>query len=360
MDPTTVLKDVGLMVGLSVLPSLVYLIFIRYSERYEREPWSAVLVTFLWGGTIGVLIAILLQGMAITELENRGYELATFPVMTVVYPASAEIAKPLGLLAVRREIDEVEDGLIYGCAAGLGFAATENILFGINNVINGQMGLLSATVVLRALTVVLIHGGVTALTGYGIGRKIAPIHSDHKKHYFFIVIPYFIAAILIHAIFNGFLYMDEVMHVEVANVQDVSLGLGVIFAIAVAFGTLLFVNARIWKLDRIDDPKRRVVPASPPYLPPMPSAPAGAPAASRGTQGTRDGAGDPSSGGAIHPTEGPASPAPPTHDSPATGRFTADSGAGPARAQSRPGQRGMHLPGGYDPLDDVDDDLVEL
>ena len=33
---------------------------------------------------------------------------------------------------VKQEVDEIEDGIVYGAACGLGFGATENVLYGLS------------------------------------------------------------------------------------------------------------------------------------------------------------------------------------------------------------------------------------
>jgi RsiW-degrading membrane proteinase PrsW (M82 family) len=40
------------------LPSVFYIIWIRNTERYEREPWGVIAKTFIWGAVFGVIIAV--------------------------------------------------------------------------------------------------------------------------------------------------------------------------------------------------------------------------------------------------------------------------------------------------------------
>ncbi len=50
---------------------------------------------------------------------------------------------------LKGEIDEVEDGIVYGAACGLGFGATENILYGLSAgvAVGGLAGLIFIVVV---------------------------------------------------------------------------------------------------------------------------------------------------------------------------------------------------------------------
>src|SRR5947199_4498203 len=49
-----------LFIAAFALP-LVYLVWIRNSPRYGREPWPTVLKTFAWGAVFSVIIAIILS-----------------------------------------------------------------------------------------------------------------------------------------------------------------------------------------------------------------------------------------------------------------------------------------------------------
>src|SRR5438128_1828233 len=56
-----------LFIAAFALP-LVYLVWIRNSPRYGREPWPTVLKTFAWGAVFSVIIAIILSVVFILVL----------------------------------------------------------------------------------------------------------------------------------------------------------------------------------------------------------------------------------------------------------------------------------------------------
>src|SRR2546422_404837 len=56
-----------LFIAAFALP-LVYLVWIRNSPRYGREPWPTVLKTFAWGAVFSVIIAIILSVVFILRL----------------------------------------------------------------------------------------------------------------------------------------------------------------------------------------------------------------------------------------------------------------------------------------------------
>src|SRR2546428_211158 len=58
-----------LFIAAFALP-LLYLIWIRNSPRYGREPWPTVLKTFAWGAVFSVIIAIILSILFILVLSS--------------------------------------------------------------------------------------------------------------------------------------------------------------------------------------------------------------------------------------------------------------------------------------------------
>ena len=124
----------GLLIFLSFLPPLLYTIWIRNTERCHREQWKPIFLCFLWGATIAVVAAFILE--VILELpftySLSQAEMTPFLAAVVIAPVVEEFTKPLALRlkSVRNNLDELEDGLIYGAVAGLGFSATENLLYG--------------------------------------------------------------------------------------------------------------------------------------------------------------------------------------------------------------------------------------
>jgi len=113
------------------------------------------------------------------------------------------LTKPLALRlkTVKKELDELEDGLIYGAIAGLGFSATENLLYGWNFMAQGIL-FFFILISIRSFGGCLLHASATAWTGYGYGKAIMK-HTSLMR-----VLPYFLLAILVHAFYNSLLSFD--------------------------------------------------------------------------------------------------------------------------------------------------------
>jgi len=177
----------------------LYTIWIRNRERYNREQWKPIFLCFIWGATIAVVTSFILE--IIFELpftySLSDAEMTPFLAAIVIAPVIEEFTKPLALRlkSVRYNLDEIEDGLIYGAVAGLGFSATENLLYGYSSLSEGIVAFLVLMAV-RSFGGCLLHASATALTGYGYGKAVMR-HSS-----LFGVLPYFILAIFLHGFYN--------------------------------------------------------------------------------------------------------------------------------------------------------------
>jgi len=188
-----------LLLVMSFLPPAIYVIWIRNTEKYSRERWVPIIVCFLWGATIAVIAALILEVLLGIPLAVSINDANVLVILTavVIAPFAEELTKPLVLKfnIVRKELDELEDGLIYGAVAGLGFAATENLLYGYSFLSYGLASFF-VLMIIRSFAGCLLHASATAWTGYGFGSSIM------KKLPFGRVIPYFILAICIHGFYN--------------------------------------------------------------------------------------------------------------------------------------------------------------
>ena len=58
--------ELAVVILAAVVPSLIYLVWIRNSEKYNRERWMHVLSVFLFGAIISIIAAVLLESVAIS------------------------------------------------------------------------------------------------------------------------------------------------------------------------------------------------------------------------------------------------------------------------------------------------------
>lgn len=204
LPPNTTLETACFVVP--VLLSLGWLLFVRRFDRAHPEPTWLVAVTFALGAaaTVPAGMAELFLVQLSPWLDPRivtfgGQRFAlplAFVVFTLVVGLSEEGAKLLGTgFAIRRrEFDEPIDGIVYGIASSLGFAAAENVHY-------FATARLSAPIVIaRCFMSVPAHMFFGAIWGYALGARLV----DKKSR----VLLFLGAAAACHGLFDALLSMD--------------------------------------------------------------------------------------------------------------------------------------------------------
>jgi RsiW-degrading membrane proteinase PrsW (M82 family) len=148
---------------LALAPGLVIALYVYVRDKYEREPFKAVAVTFALGA-FGAFVAAMLES-AFPYHEKTATLLATAANATLVVAPIEEVVKFLVVwLFVYRApaFNEPFDGVVYCVMASMGFATLENIAY----VMGGGMHV----AIERALISVPGHAAYGAIMGYYMGR----------------------------------------------------------------------------------------------------------------------------------------------------------------------------------------------
>lgn len=178
----------ALALGSFVVP-VVYVTYLAEADILAARPLRLAL-TFVLGAALGLPVAIWLQ-----ELSGAAPGAAGAALMIAVIE---ELAKVLGVawLLGRATSRFQMDGVVYGAAAGMGFAAFETALFGVARL--GAPDVLLATVWLRSLLAPFGHGTWTAIVCATIwGRKGGgPLRVDGA------VVGAFALAVALHALWD--------------------------------------------------------------------------------------------------------------------------------------------------------------
>jgi RsiW-degrading membrane proteinase PrsW (M82 family) len=203
---------IELLIPASLIPLVFLVIWIRNIEKYKKQSWTSIIKIFFWGAAIATTISLLLENFVANQITN-------FLILSVIIvPVIEEIFKALGFLTIKSNLLELEDGLIYGIVLGFGFAATENIVYLSRFWDHGFIVIISL-LYLRIIGSSFMHATATSIAGYGYGRSKINNHSRLK------IIPYIMISILIHSVFNLFVYSALVVH------QIIGIELSVMFAI---------------------------------------------------------------------------------------------------------------------------------
>jgi protease PrsW len=173
-------------------PLLIFICF--WLDRYEPEPVSYRLAALGWGAVAAVVLSFVAEQLLLPGTDE-------FVAAAVGAPVVEEIAKGLFFAAIiffrRSEIDGLLDGIIYGALVGIGFAFVEDIVYYLQSLQSGQLGI---TFFLRGIMGPFAHPLFTAATGIGIGIAVASRHPGAR-----VLAPILglLAAISMHAIWNG-------------------------------------------------------------------------------------------------------------------------------------------------------------
>ena len=154
-----------LVIATALIPALILGWWIYRKDSARPEPPRMLIKAFLYGvGStfVSLLISTLLgvMGFLVYDLESF-----TGAVSTALFAAALpeETAKLLMLwLLLRRNpyYDEYLDGIVYAACVGLGFAATENVLYLLQS--DDWVG----TGIVRGLTAVPAHFAIACAMGY--------------------------------------------------------------------------------------------------------------------------------------------------------------------------------------------------
>lgn len=216
----------GLAAASAILPfalSFGWLFFVRRFDRARPEPMWLVAATFALGGLSIVPAGLAELGLsALTpwldpSVVTMGGQMWALPiailVTSLVVGGAEEGSKFLAAWSLarhRREFDEPVDGIVYGCAASLGFAAVENIKY-------FAFGRMSGVVIaVRAFETVPAHMFFGAIWGWAMGRKLV----SRKAR----VWPWLLIAMLAHGTFDALLSTD--------GAQPLATGLTLVLALA--------------------------------------------------------------------------------------------------------------------------------
>ena len=162
------------LIAAAVAPALIFLAVVSVRLEHKkrllvpRPLWTIALALLM--GVGAALLALAIEQLLTVKpwaISNLG----TLALFTLIGVGLAEegakfLLMRLGLWHLD-SFKERYDGILYGAAVGLGFGATENIIY----VLNGGID----TAIVRAFTAVPMHGLLGIVLGYYLGKtKLSP------------------------------------------------------------------------------------------------------------------------------------------------------------------------------------------
>lgn len=229
--------EFSLLAAIALLPSLLWLFFFLRKDTKEPEPIRLLLKIFTLAALLAIPIAVVeswfLQFVFAAKDEgvNAAIWLAFMTSMILVAPieeyAKYWIAKTV-LFRNKKYFTQIVDGMVYMAVAAGGFAFAENFFYFygrlrddtfLQELARGSVGVFDVftseafyqVFILRLLGATLTHFAASAVLGYFWGvywfKKTQVAQSKA-------LLIGFLAAIILHGMFNFFLLLTELTQIE--------------------------------------------------------------------------------------------------------------------------------------------------
>ncbi len=182
-----------LLAVLSYLIGFIFLLFIRSYDKYDKEPlWRMLLLSF-FGGIVSVLITSFLYAFIHPKLNLAD---AVFKIGTV-----EEFSKLLTLFIlykiIRKDFDEIVDGIVYVAAVSLGFSVIENFFY-------AQHAAFPVPILFKRFLFATV-GHISFSVYMGIAFYV---HKKIRKNFSGLLLS-FVLATLAHGLYDGFLFNEN-------------------------------------------------------------------------------------------------------------------------------------------------------
>jgi len=178
-------------VTIALVPVIVFLLYIYFRDKYEKEPVGLLLRGLLAGALATIPIVFVEYGLTAMGSGLTGYFSSAY-ISFIVAGFTEELFKFLAVMLIfwrRREFNERFDGIVYAVFVSLGFAGVENILYVFSE--GGTVG------VIRAVTAVPAHLLFGVTMGYYLGLSRFMPESRNYLLFLALGIP-----ILLHGVYD--------------------------------------------------------------------------------------------------------------------------------------------------------------
>ena len=192
-----------LVVAFAVLPAAIYVTIALWLDRFEPEPWWLLAGTFLWGASVAIVVAGIVNstGSQLVSAELGAGAGDAFG-SSVSAPFIEEIMKGLALLAIfvwrRSELNGFLDAIVYASMVGLGFAMAENLQY-YGKALEAGTGALGQNFFLRGVLLPFLHPLFTSMTGIGL---VLALRAKDRRTKLLAVAVGLGAAMLLHSAWN--------------------------------------------------------------------------------------------------------------------------------------------------------------
>ena len=224
------------IVASAIAPALLLLWLVVVADSRPEPPrvvWTAVILGALSAIPTG-LLELWLQQIPITHNPWFAVDLST--LLFVGIPEETAKISVIAAVALRaRDFDEPMDGVVYGAAVGLGFAAVENLLYLVGAGTNWE-----TLAIIRGILSVPFHGALGAIAGAYIARArfggaLRPFSRWRRPRLFFSA---WLIPVVLHSLFDASLL--SIPNADTKSTEGVvAVLLLLLMALIVGFGTIV-------------------------------------------------------------------------------------------------------------------------
>lgn len=221
-----IVPRVLLGLGLALVPAVLWILLFYQMDNTEPEPKRLVLRMMAFGALAAAALPLVYDVTlrAVEQAPSLIWEFFIALVTISLFQEALKLAMVRYVVLGTNEFDQYPDGIIYGLAAGVGFATLITISYVVQS-----GGLIPLAGAIYAVENILVHGALGAISGYYIGR----IKIDGKN------VLWMLQGLAIVTVANAAYY---VFSTEFSRQFGFSLwnGLLIAFALSVLLGGILF------------------------------------------------------------------------------------------------------------------------
>ncbi len=182
--------NVFVLAAVAYLVGFAFLWFIRHLDKYDKEPYTKLILLSIFGGLTAVIVTWLLY---LKIHPQKSLWDAIFKIGTV-----EEFSKLITLFILykffAKDFDEIVDGIIYVAAISLGFSVIENIFYAVYAP--------DPYILLFKRFMFATIGHISFSVYMGIAFYI---HKKVRRNYAGLLLAY-VLAVLGHGLYDGFIF----------------------------------------------------------------------------------------------------------------------------------------------------------
>lgn len=226
----------------SLVPSLLLVGFVLYTDRKSKEPSKNIVICVL-SGTLTVALAGYLEQLVMPYFSSN-------IILTYVWAMIEELCKlSVFFLFIfdNKYYDDIYDGIVYMSLIALSFAGLENIMYAFSeSTINNSISL----ALMRDFTTIPLH----VICGIVIGffASLGNFSKDKNKKYFNFLLAILIPTI-IHGTFNSL--MNFLGSINTTNVSSIVIlftqALPLILIMVVLFAIAIYTSKKTIDLNKV-------------------------------------------------------------------------------------------------------------